>query len=448
MNPPALKKTQAVDCSRNSLLAERHSSPSQISSRTGDGRSSPLGNRSTGTSPTRPSSPSEHDARSPCVLSGERRQPATFMPRSSSPNTSDNERRGRSTEHRHRDSQNPSHNMIPDQLSSRRSHREPTREEHGRHTSRPPARGPGSYESNKLLQKRRRSCSQTPPQYKPIGYANTDAPARSTKPNQSDYISRTKALISKAIELYTIRIFTIDLFPGAMVGTEWATDDWRQVCNIAKQNFNPTDSHRVVKLIMNSVSSKRGHLKEKIDETGKETKTSNKKLVEYLQEGDSPRFCYKAYQIFNSDDLQFYAEPRIILRRIKDNLFKNAEDLGVRYRTAFDPIPVPLLAAGLTMLQYGLEIWASSQENPKLMFSEDGYKQKYVDHIEQLKKWTDINPEGVKAVRAQQYKRILRLASISLPQEDVAAGFSEDALQRAQWDLAARAQQGSDEESE
>ncbi|KAI0685616.1 hypothetical protein BC835DRAFT_1421065 [Cytidiella melzeri] len=242
-----------------------------------------------------------------------------------------------------------------------------------------------------------------------------------------------------------------------MVAAEWATDDWRQVCNTAGQNFDPTDSHRVVKLIMSSVSLKRGHLKDKItcsvadiygskqDKTRKEIKTANKKLVEYLQEGDPPRFCYK---VFNSDDLQFYAEPRIILRGIKDNLFKSTEDVSVCYRSAFDPIPVPLLAAGLTMLQYGLDIWASGVENPKLSFSEDAYKKKYDDHMKQLKKWMNINPEGVKAVRAQQYKRILRLAGISLPQEGVAAGFLEDALQRAQQDLAARAKQGSDKESE
>ncbi|KAI0696186.1 hypothetical protein BC835DRAFT_1305744 [Cytidiella melzeri] len=68
--------------------------------------------------------------------------------------------------------------------------------------------------------------------------------------------------------------------------------------------------------------------------------------------------------------------------------------------------------------------------------------------MKQLKKWTNINPEGVKVVRAQQYKRILRLAGISLPQEGVSAGFLEDALQRAQRDLAARAEQGSDKESD
>ncbi|KAI0693260.1 hypothetical protein BC835DRAFT_1415998 [Cytidiella melzeri] len=198
-----------------------------------------------------------------------------------------------------------------------------------------------------------------------------DAPARNSKPNWSNYVSQTKSLISKAIESYMIWIFTTDLFPGAMVAAEWATDDWSQ----------------------------------------------------------------------------FYAELHIILRGIKDNLFKNADNVGVCYRSAFDPIPVPLLIAGLTILQYGLDIWASVVENPKLSFSEDAYKKKYDNHMKQLKKWTNINPEGVKAVRAQQYKQILRLADISLPQEGVAAGLLEDALQRAQRDLAAQAKQGSDEES-
>ncbi|KAI0693081.1 hypothetical protein BC835DRAFT_1306897 [Cytidiella melzeri] len=203
---------------------------------------------------------------------------------------------------------------------------------------------------------------------------------------------------------------------------------------------------------MNSASSRRGHLRDKIagrrvaDVYGLHSDTSkkaaNKKRVQNLQEclreGDPPRYCYKN---FESDDPEYYAEPEIILRGIQDYLFKNSSDLGVIHKEKFSPLPVPFLAAGLCMLEHGLDVWTSGARNTKLVFSEDGYKDKYEKHIKQLTRWTSINPEAVT-------KASSRFAGLSLPNEIVVAGFSEEARLRAQRDLAVRAQQGTDGKSD
>ncbi|KAI0692290.1 hypothetical protein BC835DRAFT_1307228 [Cytidiella melzeri] len=349
---------QALHRSHTRLLpysTERHSSPSPaISSHTGDGRSSPLGDQSTGTSPVCSSLPAlsepEPDTQSRMPIPLRVQTTGDLCTTVIKPRAKYLQEQMLRTQHR----------MPAYFQSTRRARTWLSREDPVKQAT-----------------------------AKPIGYMNPDSPTCNSKPNRSDYVSRTKSLISKAIELYMIRIFTTDLFPGAMVAAEWATDDWRQVCNTAGETL----TLQILIVLLSCL---------KQDQTRKEIKTANKKLVEYLQEGESPRFCYEdrltqAHQVFNSDNLQFYAEPRIILRRIKDNLFKSAEDVGVCYRSAFDPIPVLLLTAGLTM-------WCGESQ---ALISEDAYKKKYNNHMKQLKKWTNINPEGVKAVRAQQYKRIL-----------------------------------------
>ncbi|KAI0687639.1 hypothetical protein BC835DRAFT_1522751 [Cytidiella melzeri] len=392
------------------------------------GRSSPLGQLSTGTSPMRTPSPSPLHQSSP--------EPVHERPRSLSRNSSRQHSVVHSTENstslrdinrQHR----PTHGRIAEKEQNPRASvplawHQDQREESSDHT---------------LQRRHQQHISPEPKPYEPIGYVNPQAALR-PKPSRNEYISGTKNLIIKATDLYTVRIFTVDLFPDAMTASGWAASDWMKVCNDASRCFNPqtADVHRIYKLIMNSASSKRGHLRDKIacrvadayglrsDTTRKDVKATNQKRVQYLQhclrEGDPPRYSYKN---FESDDPEFYAEPEIILRGIQEYLFKSSSDFGIIHKDKFNPLPVPFLAAGLCMLEHGLDVWTSGARNPKLVFSEDGYKEKYNNHMKQLTKWTGIDPEAVTKVRAQLYKKIIRLAGLALPQEIVAAGFSEEA---------------------
>jgi hypothetical protein len=102
------------------------------------------------------------------------------------------------------------------------------------------------FENNSLTHRQSYSLITDP--YEPIGYAIPVASLR-PKPNQSNYISCTKALILKAIDLYMIRIYTINLFPDAMTAAEWAAQAWSKVCNEAERNFDPNNCYRVYKLV-------------------------------------------------------------------------------------------------------------------------------------------------------------------------------------------------------
>ena len=48
--------------------------------------------------------------------------------------------------------------------------------------------------------------------------------------------------------------------------------------------------------------------------------------------------------------MQYYGEPRVILRGIKDHLFKSSDDLGATHIDKFNTLPIPLIAAGLTVV--------------------------------------------------------------------------------------------------
>lgn len=98
--------------------------------------------------------------------------------------------------------------------------------------------------------KRRRSPSPAANEpYESIGYINNDVASRS-KPNQSDYVTGTKNLIAKAIDIYMVNIYTVDMFPDSLTALGWASNCWKQSCKAAGgRNFDPNDSQRIYRLV-------------------------------------------------------------------------------------------------------------------------------------------------------------------------------------------------------
>lgn len=105
--------------------------------------------------------------------------------------------------------------------------------------------------------KRRRSPSPAASKpYESIGYINDEVALRS-KPNQSDYVTGTKNLIAKAIDIYMVNIYTVDMFPDSLIALGWASNSWKQSCRAAGgRNFDSKDSERIYRL----VSSHSNHL--------------------------------------------------------------------------------------------------------------------------------------------------------------------------------------------
>ncbi|KAI0693080.1 hypothetical protein BC835DRAFT_1416164 [Cytidiella melzeri] len=87
-------------------------------------------------------------------------------------------------------------------------------------------------------QKRRKHSSPARRPYEPIGYLDPQAALRA-KPSRNEYISGTKNLITKATDLYIVRIFTLNLFPDPMTASDWAASDWKKTlfCLLSHDSF-------------------------------------------------------------------------------------------------------------------------------------------------------------------------------------------------------------------
>ncbi|KAI0798477.1 hypothetical protein BC629DRAFT_1500107 [Irpex lacteus] len=104
--------------------------------------------------------------------------------------------------------------------------------------------------SKRSRRKRRRSRSPAASKrYESIGYINDEVALRS-KPNQSDYVTGTKNLIAKAIDIYMVNIYTVDMFPDSLIALGWASNSWKQSCRAAGgRNFDSKDSERIYRLV-------------------------------------------------------------------------------------------------------------------------------------------------------------------------------------------------------
>lgn len=132
-------------------------------------------------------------------------------------------------------------------------------------------------------------------------------------------------------------------------------------------------------------------------------------------------------QEFERSPPKRYAEVRFLLDALQEHLFKDRKDFGAEFASAFNPLPLPLLALLLTCVstaylhvlvccwyahaypgqtEYCLDCWADGRFNRALKFKEKDYRIKYDAHLAQLENWQSLSPVVVTAIRAKMFARV------------------------------------------
>ncbi|THG93748.1 hypothetical protein EW026_g7575 [Hermanssonia centrifuga] len=131
-----------------------------------------------------------------------------------------------------------------------------------------------------------------------------------------------------------------------------------------------------------------------------------------------------------------YAQATFLLEALQEACFKSKKDIGVVFVDYFNPLPLPLMALLLTMVEFGVDGWSSGQYVAvDSGFSEKDYAAKYAAHLKQLKDWESVSVSKVKKIRSRMYNTLLSMGSIK---QDVhePEGFSEEARRLAEAEMA------------
>ncbi|PSS16472.1 hypothetical protein PHLCEN_2v3247 [Hermanssonia centrifuga] len=157
---------------------------------------------------------------------------------------------------------------------------------------------------------------------------------------------------------------------------------------------------------------------------------SNKTIYRMLQECTPKRLTYT-----DPEKRSGYAQATFLLEALQEACFKSKKDIGVVFADYFNPLPLPLMALLLTMVEFGVDGWSSGQYVAvDSGFSEKDYAAKYAAHLKQLKDWESVSVSKVKKIRSRMYNTLL-MGSIK---QDVhePEGFSEEARRLAEAEMA------------
>ncbi|GJE96277.1 hypothetical protein PsYK624_124710 [Phanerochaete sordida] len=302
-----------------------------------------------------------------------------------------------------------------------------------------------STEGEDSAQKRqRRSHSPAQRQCDPIPYKDGKAP-QGQRPKQGDYEKWFRKLILAAIGLYDIKLATVHAFPSANQQTIWARDAWSSVCADHQKCYADDDCRRVMTLIVSQGSTFRGHLKDRLRtrvlDTFKIVETpdgpdasGNSVLYRRLLEGSPPRYCHK---IWDTESPASYGEHDMFALALREQFFRDAQDVGAVHQDKFNPIPLPTLALLFTVIRYHLDCYKDGQLDTSATFSEVDYRGHYAEHLQWVNHWSSLDPDETREVRTEIFRTVLRVSKVT-PTCTTITRFSQDAEDRVRAELLAR----------
>ncbi|EKM57348.1 uncharacterized protein PHACADRAFT_28007 [Phanerochaete carnosa HHB-10118-sp] len=317
----------------------------------------------------------------------------------------------------------------------------------GKVTSCPQPRSPPVPDNGDPARKRPRRSRlpvQRPLQVDVIANKGGKVP-QGSKPRQSDYEKWLRNMISKAINLYNLKLTTVHAFPTPEQQRIWAREAWSSICDEHKKCFPEDGSFRIMTLIMNQSSTFCGHLKDKLrmrmldafkipEAADNEAANHSHALYWRLVEGSPPRYCHKTW---DTDSPTGYGEHNMFTLALREQLFRNAQDAGAIHQDKLNPIPLPTLALLFTMIRFHLDCYENGQRDDSVVFSEVDYYDHYRDHLSWAKHWSAVDPDETRKMRSDMFRVVLKLSKVP-PTSITVAYFSQDAEDRLRTELAAR----------
>ncbi|KAJ7719572.1 hypothetical protein B0H16DRAFT_1606126 [Mycena metata] len=219
---------------------------------------------------------------------------------------------------------------------------------------------------------------------------------------------------------YVVRILTKNAFPPVDVQLLWAKECFRSACRAAEAYYGITD--RMLKLIAKRGSHIRSqiitacralfaaHYKFNRTSTSKAAIKANTELAASLC--DEARFNYK--DIKNQTG---YAENTIFNDIRRAVIFKTKKAIGAIFQSHFNPYPLEAVALEFTTVHFCAIEWSTGQF-VQTKFEEKEVGEAYITHLNDLRRWEELDKVVIRNIRAKWYKRAigpLKLAAADGP---------------------------------
>ncbi|KAJ7762800.1 hypothetical protein DFH07DRAFT_956706 [Mycena maculata] len=234
------------------------------------------------------------------------------------------------------------------------------------------------------------------------------------KPKASDYVPVGQAVIIRACADYSARVLAQKGFLPLARQATWAAEAFFGSCRVSKEHFALTA--RITTIITARGSQIRGKL---VDATRslfashyglqrsavKKVIAANKVKVDRLLFKGS--FHYK-----DPEKRQGYAENKILPAIRQLTIFHKKDSLGAIFPSYFDPLPLALIALEITTLKFCAQEW-STGSFIQASFREKDVGARYLVHLADAERWSDLNPAVVETLRRKWYRQVSQTLTTS-----------------------------------
>nr|GAT60584.1 predicted protein [Mycena chlorophos] len=276
------------------------------------------------------------------------------------------------------------------------------------------------------------------------------------KPKARDYAPADAAVIVRVCLSYAVALLREDAMPATDVQTAMVAKAWREGCRVGRVRMKMTE--RVSKIILARGSQVRGKIVEAFRtlvatdfglerSTNRKVIASNKAIVESLTREGDVTFHFQVCIYLLSEQILIifedpsaeigYGEHKSIAAVRKLTVFRDKKAYAARFPSAFNPIPIPLMALEFTALEHCLKEWQTGSHVPA-KFAEKDVRSSYRTHLADITRWTELDAEKTLKLRQKWYKRASATLGSTASSSTPATNLSDARLDKLRAQLESR----------
>ncbi|KAJ7057721.1 hypothetical protein C8F01DRAFT_1255725 [Mycena amicta] len=226
------------------------------------------------------------------------------------------------------------------------------------------------------------------------------------KPKAADYEPTDAAIILRACQTYTVKVLTINPFPSPELQTEWVTQVWKEACRVGHQRIQLP--HRIIKIIIARGSQARGNIitayRSLCASTFKFERSSSQKVID-ANKAKAEKLIKSAVFHYKDPDAEVgYAENKILHEARRLFVFRDNKSFGPRFPTAFNPLPLAVIALEFTALEFCLKEWATGSHVAAKFYEKD-VSASYATHLADVEVWANLDQAVTSKLRQKWYRR-------------------------------------------